>query len=231
MKDSGAETRLRDGLSRSLTAFRQGSGTPPWLVSETATDSFITQSNRWVHLLPVLGLEPAISFLSENPIFEQLSPEGITEEFRNQFECNQTRDGLLAANELIISANELWRQGKLPCPTAVKKTLPVLGTMFWCPEGGRIATEMAKVLGCSQTRPAEVFESYRKMIESGDEATLLKLQRLVESDPAFGPWADEFSAAADKLGLPERPSPLPFTGLTPDILLTMLETEVKGDNN
>jgi hypothetical protein len=230
-KETEGETRLRDRLSKSLSAFRQGSGTPPWLVSEMATDSFIAQSSQWVHLMPALGLEPAVSFLSENPIFDQLSSQWMTEEFRNQFEGNKIRDGLLAAQGLIISANELWRQGRLPSPTAVMKTLPVLGTMFWCPEGGRIATEVAKALGCSQSMPAEVFESYRASMESGAEATLLELQRLVESDPVFSPWADQFSVMAVELGLPERPSPLPFTGLTPNILMAMLETEVKGDNN
>lgn len=231
MKDSGAETKLSDRLSRSFSAFRQGSGTPPWLVSQTTTDMFIGQSDKWVHLLPAIGLGQTLCFFRENPGFEQISSEKLIEEGRRWAEYNQIRDALLAAYGLIASANELLRQGKLSCPSAVLKTLPVLGAMFWCPKGGRMVAEAARVLGCSQATPVEVFEFYQMAMESGDEATLLELQRLVDNDPVFSPWTHEFSVAAVKLELPESPSPLPFTGLVPDILLTMLETEVKGDNN
>lgn len=231
MKDSGAETKLKVRLSKSFSAFRQGSGTPPWLVSETATDTFISQSDKWVHLLPAIGFGQTLSCFRDSPGFEQIASERITEESRRWTECNQIRDALLAAYRLLISANELRNQGKLTCPTAVLKTLPVLGTMFWCPEGSRIVAESARVLGCGQATPAEVFEAYRRAIESGDTATLLELERLFDSDPVFSSWATEFSIVAVNVNLPESPSPLPFTGLVPAILLTMLETEVKDDNN
>jgi len=231
MKDSVAETKLRDRLSKSFSAFRQGSGTPPWLVSETATDKFIDQSDKWVHLLPTIGFDQTLCFFRESPGFEQIPLEKLTEESRRWAECNQIRDTLLAVFRLLTSVDELRRQSNLACPTAVLKTLPVLGAIFWCPDGSRIVAEAVRVLGCSQATPVEVFESYRMAVESADEGTILELQRLIDSDPVFSSWTGEFSITAVKVDLPERPSSLPFTGLIPAILLTILETEVKGDNN
>jgi hypothetical protein len=192
---------------------------------------FIDQSDKWVHLLPTVGFGQGLCFFRESPGFEQLTLGEITEESRKWTECNHIRDTLLAVFSLLISVDELQRQGKLACPTAVLRTLPVLGAMFWCPEGSRMVTEAVRVLGCSQAAPVEVFEAYKNVIESRDEDVILKLQRLVDSDAVFSSWTEDFSMAAIEVSLPERVSPLSFTSLAPPILLTMLETEVKVYHN
>jgi hypothetical protein len=231
MKNGESETRLQERLSKSCSAFRQGSGTPPWLVSETTTDMFIDQSDKWVNLLPAIGFGQTLCFFQGSPEFEQFSSEKITEESRAWAEYYQIRDALLAAYGLFTSVNELWLQGKLDCPTAVVKTLPVLVAMFWCYEGSRMIPETVRILGCSQATPAGVFDSYRAAMESGDEYVLFRLEELIDHDPVFGTWTNEFLTAVVRIDVPERPLPLPYAGLAPPILLTMLETEVKVDHN
>ncbi len=91
--------------------------------------------------------------------------------------------------------------------------------------------EVVRILGCSQATPARVFDSYRAAVGSGNEDVLLRLEELIDHDTVFSPWTNEFLTAVVRIDVPKRPLPLPFAGLAPPVLLTMLETEVKIDHN
>jgi hypothetical protein len=112
----------------------------------------------------------------------------------------------------------------------VLRTLPVVGALFWSPEGNRMMPEAARILGCSEVTSAQVFDSYREVVESGDNATLSKLEQAVAGDPTFRPWSSEVSDAAGEVSLPKRPTLLPMLNLAPGILLRILEMEDENDN-
>ena len=229
MKSSTGETKLKSRLSKLFYAFRQGSGVPPWLVTDTAVAMFIDQTDKWIHLLPPIGFAEILDFLHHGPYFEQIPVELVKEESKSWAEHNQIRDALLAVDRLLSSLSELWHEGKLAQGSIVLRTLPVLGVLSWSAKGSKTVSEVAGILGCSQATPTEVFDSYRMAIESGDEDTLLKLQQLVDSDPTFSSWTKEFSEVAAKVNLPERPAPLPFISLVSSMLLRILEMEGKSD--
>lgn len=230
MQNSTGQTKLKTRLSRFFSAFRQGSGVPPWLVSDTAAAMFIDQADKWIHLLPPLGFTEALGFVQNSPNFEQIPVELVREESKKWAEHNQICDALLAADRLLRSLSDLWHQGKLAQVGIVLRTLPVVGALFWSAEGGRIMPEAARILRCSEATPAQVFDSYRMAVESGDEDILQELEQLVDSDPTFGSWCGEFSDTATKVSLPGKPTPLPVANLVPSIFLGILEMEEQNDN-
>lgn len=231
MKSNTGQTKLKARLSRYLSAFRQGSGVPLWLVSDTATAMFIEQVDKWIHLLPPLGFGEALDSLQYSPYFERIPVNLIRAESKRWAESNQIREALLAADRLLCSLTELWRQGKLTHVGIMLGTLPVVGALFWSAEGIRIMPEVARILGCSEATPAQVFDSYRVAVESGDEDTLLEIRQLIDGDSTFSSWSRKFSDTAAKVKLPERPRPVPLINLVPSILLRILEMEEKDDND
>jgi len=230
MKSNSVDTRLKARLSRLFSAFRQGAGVPPWLVTDTTASMFINQMDKWLHLLPPIGFNKSLDLLQQNLCFEQIPPERFIEESRRWADDSQVQDALLAADKLIRLLIGLWRQGKLAQVGTVLRTLPIVGALFWSAEASKIAPEVAEILGCCEVTPAKVFDSYRMAVESEDEDTLLKLEQLVDGDRTFNPWSSEFLDVAVKVNLPERPAPLPVTALAPSVLLRILEMEDENDN-
>lgn len=230
MKNDSAETRLKARLSRLFSAFRQGTGVPPWLVSDTTAAMLIDQGEQWLHLLPPIGFAKPLDFLQQRPDFEQIPMELVSEESKKWAEQNKASEALLAADRLLRLLDKLCQQRRLTQVSMVLRTLPVVGALFWSPEGNRMMPEAARILGCSEVTPAQVFDSYRAAVESGDDATLSKLEQVVAGDPTFRPWSSEVWDAAAKVNLPKRRAPLPVTALVPGILLRILEMEEENDN-
>jgi|GEM_PF-5412266 len=214
-----------------FSAFRQGSGVPPWLVSEMTASMLIMQADKWLHLLPPLGFSQSVHFLQYDPYLEQISMEPVEKDSEKWAESNQVRDALLTLDRLLHSVDELWDGGKLAQGRIVLRTLPALGALFWCPEGRRIMPEVARILGCSEETPARVFDSYGAAIESGDVHALQEIHQLIDSDPVFSSWTEEFCDTATSVDLPERPSPLHFMNLVSSVLLRMLQGEERSDND
>jgi hypothetical protein len=231
MNNDEAETGKQERLSATFSAFRQGTGVPPWMVSDMAVGMYISQSDKWEHLMSPLGLEHVVCFFNSGGDIEQLSPGRFTEESRRWAKFNQVRDTLLAVYRLLMSADELYKQGKMACPSIMIESVPILSIMFWCPQGRRIARQVGEVLGCDPTSPADIYDSYRIAMESGDEAKLVQIKRLIDSDPVFGSWSNNYSDAAANTKRPARQPTLPYAGLAPTILLNMLDTEVRYDHN
>jgi hypothetical protein len=230
MKSGKGEMRKQERLSATFSAFRQGTGVPPWMVSDTAIGMYIGQSDKWEHLMSPLGFEHVVCFFNGGNI-EQSFPEKIAEESRRWAEFNQVRDTLLAVYRLLMSADELYKQGKMVCPSIVIESVPILAIMFWCPQGKRIARQAVEVLGCDPTSPADVYDLYRIAMESGDEAKLVQIKRLIDDDPIFGSWSNNYSDVAANTKRPARQPTLPYAGLASTILLNMLDTEARYDHN
>ena len=230
MKSNSTETRLKTRLSRLFSAFRQGTGVPPWLVSDTTATMFIEQADKWLHLLPPIGFGQPLDYLQHSPDFERVPMELVSEESKKWAEHNMIPEAMLAADRLLRLVDRLWQQGKLTQVSTVLRTLPLVGALFWSPEGNRVMPEAARILGCSEVTPAQVFDSYRAVVESGDDATLSRLEQLVASDSTFRPWSSEVSDAAGEVNLPKRPTLLPMVNLASGILLRILEMEEGNDN-
>ena len=230
MKSDSAETRLKTRLSRLFSAFRQGAGVPPWLISDTTATMFIDQADKWLHLLPPLGFAEPLDFLQHSPQLEEIPTGLVREESRRWAENNGIPEALVAADRLLRLVERLRQQRKLAQVGIVLRTLPVIGALFWSPEGKRVMPEAARILGCSEATPAQVFDSYRAAVELGDDATLSKLEQVVAGYPAFRPWSSGVSDVAAKVNLPQRPAPLPMTNLVAGVLVRILEMEVENDN-
>jgi hypothetical protein len=230
MKNKIGETGLKIRLSRLFPAFRQGVGVPPWLVTDKAATMFIDQVDKWLHLLPPIGFAESLDFLQQSPQFEQISKELVREEGKKWAEHNHIPEALLAADRLLCLLDKLWQQRKLAQVSMVLRTLPVLVALFWSPEGNKVMREVARILGCSEVTSAQVFDSYRAAVESGDDATLSKLEQLVADNRTFSPWSSEFSDVAAKVNLPEPRTRLPVTALVSGVLLRILEMEEGNDN-
>lgn len=223
---------LDERFRKLFPPIRWGTGIPPCLVSDTKVFAFSQQVDEWLPLFSPLGLAESVNALQFNPIIDQITADVCEKEARQWGEDNHVRDIFLAMDRLLRTLGEfIHKKGPQVQIAAVVKTLPVLGALFWSPQGRRILPQVAQIFGCDVEAPAGIIDYYLAAIESGDEQKLLQMRQLIDSDPVFGSWTKEFSGAATNMALPESPSPLQFTSLVSSSLLRALESEGENDSH
>jgi len=226
------QDRLKERLTRLMPPTRQGTGIPPWLVSDSVAVALLEQVDVLVPLFALLGLGDGISMLESDPRVDQIPGEAWQAQSRIWGEMNQVRDAFLALDRLLRSIRELHERGELQIELGlIQNVLPVLGVLNFAPEGKRVLPGLVQALGCDEQAPAEVIDRYRVAVECGNNDKLGQVRRIVADDSVFDAWVQDFISAVRKIKSPTTFIPLQPVELAGSVLFEILETEGKNDNH